>query len=381
MAKSYLKETVKQSRPMATAAELVECLQENDLGVKEGKRAMWRLLGRLSPFYKSEVQRLRDKYLAERYHLRDANRMAMLDLAATLPTAHELPDGLLDSLRPGGIPDPKGGVGAYAARDKAAQEAMSGNLAMMKGVPPEDSDAVELLEKTNALPPPTTPVPKRQASLETQFEQLSARVRECSVGKRTGIGHSVVWVSANLRTPLNRIDGEGVPGPEALAMLLWAQQNETEYRRLYDCKRIPSRGIAEDQEKGFIDTGDPIEDIITRIRKAGMPESPVIPESGESHVQVRHLQAAEPGGDHAGSQGGVHGVPELPVAGREGDDSGREGGPGGHPDGSPGADIPGPESDEAGAAPAPAVDAGGNGQDENRGFPSSGGEAGTGTAP
>lgn len=380
MAKSYLKETVQENRPQATAAELIQCIQENDLGVKEGKRAMWRLLGRLPPFYKSEVQRLRDKYLAERYHLADANRLAMLDLAATLPTAHELPDGLLDSMRPGGIPDPRGGLGAYAARDDAE---VARNPSAVE-LPTADPD-LPLVEKTyaplvppvkTAAPPPKTPA-RKPAPLETQFEQLSARVRECSVGKPTGIGQSVVWVSAHLRTPFDRIDAEGVPGAEALALLLWASQNETEYRRLYDSKRIPSRGIAEDQEKGFMDAGDPIEDIIARIRKAGWPKESGKPESGESHVSMRHLPSEEPGGDDAGPQGGVHGLPECPVAGRESGDLGREGGPGGHPDGEPGAGVPGPApGGEAGNTPAPPVGAG-NGESGSSGT----GETGTRTAP
>lgn len=130
-------------------------------------------------------------------------------------------------------------------------------------------------------------------------------VRELKKGSHCGIGPSVTWVSANLRTRMEDIDPEGVPGCEALSMWLWASQNETEYRRLYDSKRIPSRGIAEDDRAGFVDDGKAILDIMDRIRDgiAGALSA------GETNVSMRHLQAEEPNGNDHQPQGRVHDLP------------------------------------------------------------------------
>ena len=341
MANLYVKKAPTPSRPKTTATELVEFVQTYDLTTRETKRALWRLLGRLSPHCKMDFERLRDQYLAEGFHLRDAYRAAVLDVAVELPTAYDLPAGLVDSIRPvPALKEPKAvfkGEGAYAARDAAEAARQAEEVAAQ-----ESSQAESAADEARAGVEAASRVRKRPVPRETRFERLLAQVQECSAGASSGIGRSVAWVSANLRTPLERIEAENVPGVEALSLWIWAQQNETEYRRLYDCKRIPTRGIAEDEEKGFIDTGEPIEDIITRIRAAESPQvGPSALDSGEQDVPVRHLQEAEPGGHYAGSQGGVHGLPERSVAGRAGFDSGGGGGPDSGPDGGAGVDIQG----------------------------------------
>lgn len=320
MPDTHLQRTIKQQKPQATAAELIECIETYDMGLREGKRALWRLLASLGPYRKSEFMSLSERYRSQRFSIRDSNRLAALDIATDLPTAHELPEGLLSSLRPGGDEkEPEGGRGAYKARDEAEAKAKEAS----------SDEAVSPLR-----------VRKRSRTVETQFDRLLVRVQECSQGKRTGVGRSVAWVSAKLRTPLDRIKAEDVPGEEALSLYMWARQNETEYRRLYDSKRIPSRGIAEDEEKGFIDTGEPIEDIISRIRSAF---------GSSADVSMRHLQAAESGGDDHQREGGVHGMSESSPSGGAASDPGRDGGSGSGSDGGAGADIQGSSSGGAGA--------------------------------
>ncbi len=327
---SQLKDATKRLRPQPSAAEVVECIQTQDLGTKDGKSSLWRVFSRLPTFHKSEYQRLRDLYLEQRFHVRDANRMAALDVAATLPTAHELPKGLLDSLRTadGGPAVPVGAAVEPACALPEASGLSASGLAQAGLSACNAQAGLTVAEEVEGPPAPK----KRPVTQETRFDRLLRQVRGNS-GSRGGIGRSVAWVSGNLRTPLEQLDPESVPGVEALSLWMWARQNETEYRRLYDCKRIPSRGIAEDASKGFIDSGDPIEDIISRIRQVG--------QDGDSHVPMRHLQAADSDGNDAGPQGGLHDLPECSAERCEGGDS-RDGRPGGGVDGEPGVDIPGP---------------------------------------
>ena len=215
----------------ATARDILECLEEVDIGTREGKQAIWSVLTRCGPQAKGKFVSLRNQYQVQGLSTRDANRSAALDVAAQLPSAAELPDGILESVR----------LDDSSLGDSEA--------------PPESLKGVALAAFGEI----------RADSQGTQLDRLVERVEGLSDNKPVGIAQSVVWVSAKLKTKLQRIRPEDVPGPEALAMLIWAQRNETEYRRLYDSKRIPSRGIAEDKEKGFVDTGGPIEDIMRKI--------------------------------------------------------------------------------------------------------------------
>jgi len=269
--------------PVPTVLEFVQCIQTSDLGVSEGKRALNRILTPLGPYWKQQQRTLREKYRAEGSTVADANRLAALDIAAQLPDADDLPAGLLVSLRPAEGSQPKVGMTGGPRGYRAVPELMAAGRQQAK-------------------------------AKETQFDCLMAAVQDDCKSGRIALSQSVSWVSANLRTPLERIKAEGVPGPEALALWQWARQNETEYRRLYDSRRISTKGIVEDEEKGFIDDGKPIEDIILRIRTRGA-----------SDVSMRHLQAAESGGNDGGQEGGVHDLPECSTEERPGVDPGRGG--------------------------------------------------------
>jgi hypothetical protein len=260
-----------------TAMDIIKCVQSHDMGSREGKRALWVILNRCGAASKTEHTALKQRYIQEGgLDVGEAFRLAALDVAATLPSADALPAGLLESLRPG-------------------------------------ADEVERVEGQQPFPWKHGTTVKsgaegfeRGQKQETLTDRLVNQVEDLSDGKPVGIARSVVWVSAHIRTPLNRLRAEDVPGPEALAMLLWARgQNETEYRRVYDSKRIPSKGLAEEDDKGFIDTGAPIEDIMRRIG-AGIDEfRSAVNVSTDS---VRHLQASDTGRGDGGEVGGVSGV-------------------------------------------------------------------------
>ncbi|MEE9597959.1 MAG: hypothetical protein V3V96_14395 [Acidiferrobacterales bacterium] len=255
-------------KPVPTAAMFVECIKNNDLGDPVGKRTLWSLVTRLSPALKREFEVWRDEYRKGRFSITHANTLAALDLAATLPSSGELPVGFLDSLRPDGAET------SVVRIQEAAEEA---DVSSLRG--------------------------NRLKTKQAAFERLLAQVQDCSQGNRSGIGSVVSWVSANLSVPVAQLVAEEVPGPEALSLYRWARENETEYRRLYDSKRIPSRGLAEDREAGLIDGGELMDDIMGRLVE-GLRKK-----TGDSDVSMRHMQATGSGGDGSGSSGGVHGLP------------------------------------------------------------------------
>lgn len=205
------------------AESITDFIQEHDLSTKEGKSKLWRLLAPLgSTTRKSIYIANRDKYLADGLSVGPANTMAVLDLAASLDSASELPEGLINSLRPIQI----------------------------------DEEVVS--ESSN--------VSKKQI-----IDELVLFVKENTKNISSNIAKSVSWTSENLCLGKDQLDAESVPSLEALTMFLWAKHNETEFRRLYDSKRIPSRGLASDKESGFVDDGTPIQEIILRI-KSGLEE-------------------------------------------------------------------------------------------------------------
>ena len=266
----------------ATAQDIIECLGAVDPGTREGKQAIWSVLTRCGPTAKGEFVSLRNQYQVQGLSIGDSNRSAALDIAAQLPSAAELPDGMLEGVR----------VGGSSAEDL---EAPPGSL---KGMARASFGEVST------------------DSRGTQLDRLMEQVEELWDNKVEGIAVSVVWIRARLKTRLQRIKPEDVPGPATLAMLIWAQKNETEFRRTFEAKLIPTKGIAESEEKGFVDIGGPIEDI---MRKIGA----VVDELGsKGDVQVRDLQAPESGSEHGTYDGSVPGVSECPPGGSEGSPSG-----------------------------------------------------------
>lgn len=278
---------------LPTAADLLKCIETHDLGVREGKQAIWALLRRLGKDVSAEFEVLREKYRAQGLGTAVANRLTGLDIVANLP-----------------------GGRALIADVRAVEGAKDGNW-----VPSSPEEVAETLEKMSERPrgkvfQQTVAGRERAETKETRLDRLLARVQENekNAQRPVGLGHYIPWVTANLRTRLERIDADDVPGPEALTTLLWAQQNETAYRQLYDSKRIPAKGIAADEEKGFIDTGEPIEDIMSRISEGVVSE--------KTNESMRSVQAAEGNGDNIKPAGGVHGLHEDSVGGEAGMDSG-----------------------------------------------------------
>lgn len=205
------------TRNQVKAADIVRCLQEHDVGQPAGKSALWRTLQVCSPEIRAEFTRLTSVYRRQGTHTpEECNRFAALDIASQMPSADELPGGLLGRLR---------------------------------GVDPLEEYGGDV-----------------DADGETNVSRLVSAVYDRWDGHPIGVAKAVIWTTAHLQTPLGRIDIENCPGPEALNMLLWARGgNETEFRRLYDSKRIPSRGLAEDSDKGLVDDGRPIEDILRSL--------------------------------------------------------------------------------------------------------------------
>ena len=204
---------VVKDKSSPSPAALIECLRTFDVGSSGGRKELWRALTHMDSRYGRIFKEGRDRYFEKGFKPGTANRQSAVDI--------------IESLSPDGIVDPA------------------------------------LLEDLPLVSDPPKGLPDTK---ETRFDRLMADVREASRGARCGIGPSVIWVSANLRTRMESIVVDEVPGIEALSLWLWASQNETEYRRLYDSKRIPSRGIAEDDKHGFIDSGEAIESIMSRIR-------------------------------------------------------------------------------------------------------------------
>lgn len=305
--------------PTPTTAELLECIQSCDLGTKVGKKTLWQYVRRIGPYRASEYENRRDRYREQGFSVGDSNRLAALDLAAELPTAHEVPAGLIESLRPGTLE------------------------------PVELKQEVATAQASEQAEQPKPPVPRHGIATKTQFDRLRNKVEQNCKGHRYRLAQRLAWVSAHLRHGLENLDADEVPGLEALTLWQWAASNETSYRSLYDAKRIPARGIVEEDDKGFIDDGGPIDDIMCRIETRSV-----------SDVSMRHLQAADEDGNdhvpgaggcgvHEGGDGGVHDLPEPPDERRAGGDSGGSEtfGPGSGSDEGAGADIQGPGGEDA----------------------------------
>jgi hypothetical protein len=49
---------------------------------------------------------------------------------------------------------------------------------------------------------------------------------------------TVAWVAEYLKDRIGTLEPDEIPNGAALSMLLWAKQNETEFRQMYDAKRM-----------------------------------------------------------------------------------------------------------------------------------------------
>lgn len=277
---------------------MVDFVQASDFALSSDKSAFWTLLNPLGQHGKNQFNFLRNRYSRSGFSLADSWRLAALDVAADLPGAADLPVGLLASLRP---------KTADGVSEQVVVSLSTGGKKM------------------------------------TPFERLLAAVQERPEVVRSGFGSVVSWVSANLSLPPERVEVAGVPSVEALSLYKWARSNETEYRRLYDSKRIPSRGLMEDREVGLIDGGEEMAHIMARLVEG-------LSKTGDSNVPMRHLQAAESNGNDIGSPGGVHGLPGGVVTGSGGGDTGGGGGSDSVLHGGSGVDVQGSSGAGSGVA-------------------------------
>ena len=193
-------------RPRATAADIVEIIRTQNLGAREGKSALWAAIATLGGDASDRLRSLCAQYRAQGMSVGVVNRLAALDFAATMPGAGLLPAGVLDELRVGG----DGSVADTADDD--------------------------------------------------EFDRLRAAVRGRK--SRGGLPEAVSWVASNIRRPLHTIEADDVPNCEALNQLMFARRNEIEWRRMYDSRRIPSQGFVGDTERGLVDDGAPMADVI-----------------------------------------------------------------------------------------------------------------------
>lgn len=109
---------------------------------------------------------------------------------------------------------------------------------------------------------------------------VRARVGEGASGDG-GFAKTVSWVSSNLLCDLRTILPGSIPSCDALGLLIWARQNQNEYRRSYDSRRVPAKGFAGDSVTGFMDDGSPIDDILKAL--------------GEFNGPLRTMQASNEG--------------------------------------------------------------------------------------
>lgn len=101
---------------------------------------------------------------------------------------------------------------------------------------------------------------------ESDFATILRAVRKRCRGKKSaGLGDAVAWVAENVAFELTDLDEGEIPSPEALAQWRWAHDNETEWRKTYDAKRVPAKGFAADTELGFVDDGEAVESIRRKI--------------------------------------------------------------------------------------------------------------------
>lgn len=253
-------------------------LRDGDLANPEVRRTLYFLLQETGLGKHPRIRISRDRYMKEGHRVDAAFRLAVLDWL-----------------------DGTGLCGGAAVQALMAE--MRSRLPLTASAPKRLETEQKPTEKSQEAGIGT----KFQlgSSSSWSFEDLVAQVELCG-GKRPGMGAVVAWVSAHLGCRLESLRASEVPGTEALTMLRWAQRNESEYRRVYDAKRVPAKGFSADVEVGFVDDGSPMAEILTRL--AEVPGGI----RGITNVQVRVVHEAESDGDVVGSAGsevrgrGVH---------------------------------------------------------------------------
>lgn len=233
-----------EGRPKATAADIVEIVRSQDLSVKAGKSALWAAIATLGGGASDKLRSFCAQYRSQGLSPGVVNRLAALDFAATMPGAGLLPAGVLDELRMGG----DGSVANTADDD--------------------------------------------------EFDRLRAavRIRQRNGQCKSGLLEAVSWVASNIRRPLHTIEVDEMPNCEAMNQLMFARENEAEWRRMYDSRRIPSQGFVGDTERGLVDNGAPMADVIDVLFK-GVAEHAAKRESrnGDQVPELRVVGGASGG--------------------------------------------------------------------------------------
>jgi hypothetical protein len=203
-----------------TAEALVYFVEFVDLESKDGKSEVWQTLQRLSGGkYANRTEAYekgRDYYRSTGISMQNAYATMLLDIAAELPDSEEYLDKI-ESLRPA---------------DHGDNDI-------------DDSVEMEAEERVEAV------VEKRAAVAD-----IDKVVREITKAKTLNMAKTVVWVTSHLQTKPELIDLDEVPSMWAWTTYNWARDgNETEYRRLYDSKLIPTGGLGIAKDLGFVDDG------------------------------------------------------------------------------------------------------------------------------
>ena len=98
----------------------------------------------------------------------------------------------------------------------------------------------------------------------TVLEQVRARKK----GRQLSLTEVVEWVADHLLDDVANILPDDIPSAEALGMLMWAKTNESDFRSMYDAKRMPSKAQIE-RGVGMNDSGRSMGDLISDLLGIG----------------------------------------------------------------------------------------------------------------
>lgn len=342
-----------------TASRFLEVIRGADFS-PTGKHIFYQeAIGRLSMPRRHAFKFRCAEYRLAGYKLPLAWKMAALDILADMPGSCDLPEGVIDAERPGkpllrpvlyAVPkNPKKFKWLAEKRferrtepvnndhthvlvfqsDKASKR-HPGEIRVRKirdGVGIDDDgeehsivhgqSGVKVLPLNKAkdpVPVRTREFQKIATGRKKARKDLRADVLARTNGRSVALSAMVEWVSSNLGADLEELDAGEVPSVAAFDMLAWAKMNETEYRKVYDYKRIPNKGLASEDDRGYIDDGETFTDLSSRIMK------------GLADVSVRVMQSPVAVGRDREPEGGVHDVSESVAGRREGSDEDHQGG-------------------------------------------------------
>jgi hypothetical protein len=95
-------------------------------------------------------------------------------------------------------------------------------------------------------------------------EDLLKYLRKREGARSYSLTEIVEWVAEHLLDPLDSLEGDGIPNGEALSMLVWAKQHQSDFRSMYDNKRMPNKAQLE-RGVGMEDSGRTAEALIVEL--------------------------------------------------------------------------------------------------------------------